>query len=605
MFYYAAQQLLYILCGTNTNGDHYLYAYSTSGAEQCLITIPAAVGMSRVDGFTISADDSTAYIADSQGPIYADTTGMLGGSIYAMTWTNPCGCDSSGSCTSSTASWTPTVTNTITIDAAAADISDGAGIDDYFRNSGVLLSANGLSVFATNGVHPVYPGDVSSYYPKSLLKLSLADGSVEQKWSYTAATLGHDVDMEALTCGPDACSDFLYAGDEWNFIYQIELSVADPAAAVVREWDLSAIVDSTSYGIIPTDKGIESLTYSADTGYFYVGVQMISTVFVVDLAGAESAPVPSPTAAPVVEPSSSSTTHPTASTVPSIVSASSCEDLEWGNTATYGSSEVCGESDLNLGGCSGEVTWREAVAFCESGGARLCSSAELQADEARSTGCGTDSSYLWTRDTCAGGFTLAYGSTSRGTGTICESGSKLYSVRCCADSRAPTSAPVLAPTEAPLPKPTPAPTMHPVLPPTDFPVPIPSPSPTSQPIFNPTKVPFPAPSPPPTSRPVFNPTMAPVPSPTPPPTFGPTVATVPVSVSASYCEDLGWANAAAYGSSAVCGESDLNLGGCSGEVTWREAVAFCESGGARLCSSAEIQADETRSTGCGIDRSML
>ena len=321
LFYFTAQQLLYILCGTNTNGDHYLYAYSLAGAEQCLVTIPTAVGMSRVDGFTISADGTKAYIADSQGPIHASTAGMLGGSIYELTWDDPCGCDSSGSCTLSTVTWSPTIINTITIDATAADIGDGAGIDDYYRNSGVLLSANGLSVFATNGVHPVNQNDVTSYYPKSLLKLAVADGSVEQKWSFTAATLGHDVDMEALTCGSDACSNFIYVGDEWNYVYQIDLSETSPAAAVVREWDLSAIVDATAYGTIPADKGIESLTYSASTGHFYVGIQQISTIFVVDLSGAAAsspvpAPVHTPTSVPIPVPTSMSAPQPSNVPIP-------------------------------------------------------------------------------------------------------------------------------------------------------------------------------------------------------------------------------------------------------------------------------------------------
>ena len=92
MHYQASDDLLWIICGTNTNGDHYLYAYSTAGAQKCAVTIPTSVGMSRVDGFEISADGSTAYIVDSQGPIYAAAAGMLGGSIYAMPWTNPCAC---------------------------------------------------------------------------------------------------------------------------------------------------------------------------------------------------------------------------------------------------------------------------------------------------------------------------------------------------------------------------------------------------------------------------------------------------------------------------------------------------------------------------------
>ena len=64
--------LLYVLCGTQTNGDHYLYTYTTDGTQKCLITIPQSVGMSRVDGFYINHSTQKAYIVDSQGPIYAD-----------------------------------------------------------------------------------------------------------------------------------------------------------------------------------------------------------------------------------------------------------------------------------------------------------------------------------------------------------------------------------------------------------------------------------------------------------------------------------------------------------------------------------------------------
>jgi len=164
MFYYPLQGLLYVLCGTSTNGDHYLYTLSLSGAQQCLITIPQAVGMSRVDGFTINAAGTKAYIADSQGPIYADT--MLGGSIYELTWDNPCGCTSAGTCANTAVSWTPTITNTIVLDALDPAIGDGGGADDDYRNSGVLLSADERSVFGVNGVHPIGapPGSLTSSY---------------------------------------------------------------------------------------------------------------------------------------------------------------------------------------------------------------------------------------------------------------------------------------------------------------------------------------------------------------------------------------------------------------------------------------------------------
>ncbi|CAK0911750.1 unnamed protein product, partial [Prorocentrum cordatum] len=279
LFYYPDQDLLYVLCGTSTNGDHYLYAYTTDGTLKCTITIPEAVGMSRVDGFFIA--DSKAYIADSQGPIYAGTSGRLGGSMYEMDWEDPCQCDEndnsvddfSPSCDLSTASWSPSsITAQADIVASTVSSSEGGGNDAYFRNSGVLVKDG--SFFAVNGVHPVTQGDYTSYYQKSLIKASLSGiidnvPAVEEYWPFTASTLGHDVDMEALTCGDDDCATYIYIGDEYNYIYRLTLGTTDPASAVEYEWDVADLVGGSS---IATDKGIESLTYSSKTGYFYAAV---------------------------------------------------------------------------------------------------------------------------------------------------------------------------------------------------------------------------------------------------------------------------------------------------------------------------------------------
>jgi hypothetical protein len=272
MFFDATSDLLYILCGTNTNGDHYIYAYTTSGTQKCLITIPEASSMSRVDGFYIVGSD--AYIVDSQGPIYAST--KLGGSVYKVAWTNPCSC-SSGTCTSTAASWSPTVTKTWTLSATASSINDGGGNDEYFRNSGIAVVGNYL--YAVNGVHP--NPTLTCCYPKSLLKVTMADSSIAQKWSYDATTLGHVVDMEGITCGADSCANYIYIGDEYNYIYKLNLATSDAAAAVELQWDINSVV-----GNVPDDKGIESLTYAASTGFFYAGIQETATVHVLELADA-------------------------------------------------------------------------------------------------------------------------------------------------------------------------------------------------------------------------------------------------------------------------------------------------------------------------------
>jgi len=70
------------------------------------------------------------------------------------------------------------------------------------------------------------------------------------------------------------------------------------------------------------------------------------------------------------------------------------------------------------------------------------------------------------------------------------------------------------------------------------------------------------------------------------------------------------------GDSAVCGESDDGLGPqgskrCYGgntkydRTSWREASNVCGKAGARLCTIEELQADETRNTGCGHDLKLV
>ena len=147
-------------------------------------------------------------------------------------------------------------------------------------------------------------------------------------------------------------------------------------------------------------------------------------------------PFANSTSTPTQQPSISKTVTPVLSPTAVIVarklSSLTCDELGWTNAASWGSSEVCGNSQLD-GSCSGAITWREAVSLCEDGGARLCSVAELQANEARSTGCGIDRDLLWTSDACDGGYNLAYGASFGGSDTPCVSGAEANKVRCCAD----------------------------------------------------------------------------------------------------------------------------------------------------------------------------
>ena len=159
-------------------------------------------------------------------------------------------------------------------DALADQIiaGDGNGIDNYFRNSGVVIDEEANAYYAVNGVHPVNQGDYSSYYPKSLVKASLEDDSIIQAYSFSSVN-GHDIDMEALTFAESP--DYLYIGDEYNLIYELDLNSGE----VLREWSLADLGLSVNI-----DKGIEAMTYSSITEHFYVGIQETGSIMVLDLS---------------------------------------------------------------------------------------------------------------------------------------------------------------------------------------------------------------------------------------------------------------------------------------------------------------------------------
>lgn len=156
--------------------------------------------------------------------------------------------------------------------AAQVAAGDGGGIDDVFRNSGVVIDEGNRLYYAVNGVHPVNRGDFTSYFPKSIVAASLETDEVVRAYSFTSVR-GHHVDMEAMTfVGED--TSVLYVGDEYNVIYELDLETG----RIVREWDLADIGVETA-----TDRGIEALTYAEATGYFYAGIQATREILVIDL----------------------------------------------------------------------------------------------------------------------------------------------------------------------------------------------------------------------------------------------------------------------------------------------------------------------------------
>ena len=150
---------------------------------------------------------------------------------------------------------------------------DGAGIDNVFRNSGVVVDPDENAYYAVNGVHPVNNGDYTSYFPKSVVKASLTDDSIIEAFSFGELN-GHNTDMEALSFVPSMPGN-LYVGDEYNYVYELNLTSGE----VTREWDLADINVNTG-----TDRGIEAMTYAPSTGYFYLGIQDSGSIIVADLS---------------------------------------------------------------------------------------------------------------------------------------------------------------------------------------------------------------------------------------------------------------------------------------------------------------------------------
>ena len=127
-------------------------------------------------------------------------------------------------------------------------------------------------------------------------------------------------------------------------------------------------------------------------------------------------------------------------------SLKSCKELGWGNVDKDGhyvdkwplsSALVCGESDFGMEGCSGTLSQASAAAICSRAGARLCTSAELLADETRGTGCNLDEKYIWTSEACgADKFFAAWGSSLGGASKkqcLSKAAASVASARCCAD----------------------------------------------------------------------------------------------------------------------------------------------------------------------------
>lgn len=144
------------------------------------------------------------------------------------------------------------------------------------------------------------------------------------------------------------------------------------------------------------------------------------------------------TAAPTTDaPTTTTTTVTTATTIHSSGKLT-CAQLGWTNTVN----NVCGESDLlgNNGASSActEASLADATSICDAAGARLCAVDEIDAGATATTGCGFDTSYVWTSTWCGlgpegGKYYVGIGGGGSSAERKCKNPKKSYPVRCCSD----------------------------------------------------------------------------------------------------------------------------------------------------------------------------
>jgi hypothetical protein len=116
-------------------------------------------------------------------------------------------------------------------------------------------------------------------------------------------------------------------------------------------------------------------------------------------------------------------------------SSNDCKTLGW---SFYGSVNVCAASKVDENACSGITSLEVAKDICAARGARLCSSEELTEDAAAGSGCGYDTSRVWSSTKCEQGGIAGFYTQSgsrKGLRDIPKQCSKKHTkafVRCCA-----------------------------------------------------------------------------------------------------------------------------------------------------------------------------
>jgi hypothetical protein len=242
------------------------------------------------------------------------------------------------------------------------------------------------------------------------------------------------------------------------------------------------------------------------------------------------------------------------------ISAKSCEELqaqygEW--PAGYYTPNKCGESDAGFFGngdddtaaCFGNddndnLGWEHAQAVCFEVGARLCTADELRGGVGAGTGCGHNTAPVWSANPCPGGHMQSTFTATEGTAWP--------SIQTCMPDDSNLAIRCCADAEA--------------------------------------------------IRAGVG-------------TCDAFAAQQDGCASQRSCEALtrlGGRNTwpTRTGDHDICGEADASLGPagaaeCNDHKTWDEAQSICLGAGARLCTVEELEADETKGTGCNNNRKLV
>ena len=231
-----------------------------------------------------------------------------------------------------------------------------------------------------------------------------------------------------------------------------------------------------------------------------------------------------------------------------VLPGQTCAALGWTNIVNG----VCGETDTKLGPGQTEVlhlskTYDEAFAICRDAGVRLCTQVEIDQGSAKNTGTTTNNqfmgnSFVWTSNTCNGASSHTVANNQADGSFTCQINTQRYPVQCCTSAYSSGQ------------------TWTPVTPP---------------------------------------PTPAPTPPPTPASIAGPTIQ------STKTCAALQWAKVV----NGVCAESDQGFNSGVADACYttnvNAALGVCNTIGARLCTTAEINSGVTTGTGCNFDLSYI